>query len=134
MRPWFAWCLITCVVAGSLLKALGLGITTMNGITEFIPAVWAIGFGVQTTRLQRLKRNASAIWEIRITSPDGQIVNVDTEALYSMWRYGERSNDGYLDILMGPRIHVWVKPKGWQEPESRLAQLDGTAALPPGLR
>lgn len=83
---------------------------------------------------QQKEDKTPLIWEIRITSPDGTLAEIDTEALYIAWRYGERSNDGYLDILMGPRIHVWVKPKDWQEPESRLAQLDGTAALPPGLR
>ena len=76
-------------------------------------------------------------WEIRITSPAGILVDVDTEPLYSLWKYGYRTTDGYLDLLEGfrvPGVHVWVKPSGWVEPEDRVAQLDGTAALPDGYR
>jgi hypothetical protein len=85
----------------------------------------------------RWRRQRPIVWDIRITSPDadGYLVDIDTEALYFAWRFmGGRSTDGYLDLLAGHRgrLHVWIKPTGWVEPDSRLAALDGTGAVLPG--
>lgn len=73
-------------------------------------------------------------WEIRVTTPEGVVLDVTTADLELIWRSGDRSTDGYVDILQMPRVHLWVKPVGWTESDDRIAQLDGTAALPPGLR
>ncbi len=75
-------------------------------------------------------------WEIKVTNRDGTLLHVTTEDLEVIWRSGNRSNDGYVDLLdesLPARLHLWVRPAGHVEPDrSRL--LDGTAALPYGLR
>lgn len=79
------------------------------------------------------RRPRPLVWEIRITCPDGELLNIDTEDLYFAWKFGgRRSTDGYLDILEMPRLHIWVKPRGWEEPIDRLAALDGTGAIMSG--
>jgi hypothetical protein len=80
------------------------------------------------------RRQKSRAWEIRITSPDveGPLLHIDTEILYLIWLHGARSNDGYFDILQMPRLHVWMKPLGWTEPD-RIAALDGTGTILPGM-
>jgi len=74
------------------------------------------------------------VWEIKITSPEGELLHVTTDHLDALWRDGDRSTDGYAEILRMPRVHLWARPRGWTEPDSRLAQLDGTAAVLPGKR
>lgn len=77
-------------------------------------------------------------WEIKVTSRDGTLLHLDTELLYTAWRFGSRTNDGFIDLLETSLMvrfsdfRVWMKPKGWTEPD-RTAQLDGTSALPKGL-
>jgi len=73
------------------------------------------------------------VWELKVTTPDGTVMDITTGDLETIWRYGSRSNDGYMDILQMPRVHLWVRPAGWDEPD-RTAQLDGTGALPEGMR
>lgn len=80
-------------------------------------------------------------WDIKITSAptddDGPLIHLDTEQIYVIWRNGTvRTTDGYLDLLAGHRAgwHVWIKPRGWTEPDERITQLDGTAALPDRIR
>lgn len=76
-------------------------------------------------------------WELRVTTPDGILVQFTTADLETIWRFGDRSTDGYVDLLGGqlmPRMHLWVKPAGWTESNYRIAQLDGSAALPDGMR
>lgn len=68
-----------------------------------------------------------------MATPDGVLLHVDTTMLEMMWRTGDRSTDGYIDLLQMRRFHLWVKPVGWVEPD-RTAELDGTGALPPGYR
>lgn len=74
-------------------------------------------------------------WEIRVTTPDGVVLDVTTVDLEALWRFGARSTDGYTDLLdmSFPRVHLWVKPAGWTEPD-RISQLEGTAALPEWMR
>jgi hypothetical protein len=73
-------------------------------------------------------------WELKITSPEGELLHLTTgEALEIVWRFGDRSTDGYVDILQMPRVNLWVRPSGHVEPD-RAALLDGTAALPDGMR
>lgn len=92
---------------------------------------WLSKVSLSTYRRNR-RRQLPLVWEIRVTSPDGNLVEIDTEALYHVWRFGSRSTDGYLDIAQMPRLHIWVKPRGWEEPDSRLEALDGTGVLLPG--
>lgn len=74
-------------------------------------------------------------WKLKLTTSDGVLLEITTtETLEYIWRAGDRSTDGYVDILRMPRLHLWVKPLGWEEPQERLAQLDGSAALPDGMR
>lgn len=80
----------------------------------------------------RFRPTPRRTWEIKITTPDGTLVDIDDEQLYFIWKYGgKRTNDGYADLLTERHIgvHVWIRPAGWTEPD-RAAQLDGTAALP----
>ena len=84
-------------------------------------------------KLWRRSRPRLLEWEIRVTTPDGVLLHVSTADLEAVWRFGDRSTDGYADILQMPRVHLWVKPAGWQEPD-RSHLLDGTAALPEGMR
>jgi len=79
------------------------------------------------------RRPAIRHWEIRVTTPEGLVLSLDTTMLEAVWRYGDRSNDGYVDMLQMPRVHLWIKPVGWTEPD-RTAALDGTAALPEWLQ
>ena len=73
-------------------------------------------------------------WELKVTTPDGTMLNLTTRDLDAIWRFGNRSTDGFVDILLGlDRVHLWVKPAGWEEPD-RTQMLDGTAALPDGMR
>ena len=85
---------------------------------------------------RQLRRRPRCEWEIKITTPDGSLVDADTQSLYLLWKLGRRSTDGYLDLLEGYRggVHVWMQPSGWVEPDARVRQLDGTAALPDGYR
>jgi hypothetical protein len=105
-------------------------------ITGVVATLSTVAWSWRKWRRRGAAGRPALVWEIRVTSPDadGDLVSIDTEALYHAWSYGQRSTDGYLDILQMPRLHVWVKPRGWAEPDERLAQLDGTAALPPGLQ
>lgn len=98
-----------------------------------ISTVATIANGIRLALRERRRLNPA--WEVRITTPDGTLVDVDTEALYFIWKYGGHSTDGYLDLLDGHRngMHVWVKPAGWTEPD-RTAALDGTAAAHRDLR
>lgn len=78
-------------------------------------------------------RRKPLYWELKVTTPDGTVLHVTTQNLEDIWRYSDRSVDGFADILRMPRVHLWVRPLGWTEPD-RLAQLDGSAALPDGMR
>jgi hypothetical protein len=83
---------------------------------------------------RRRRRQTIFVWELKATTPEGTILEIDTESLYFTWKYGgTRTNDGYIDLLEMPRLHLWVKPKGWTEPD-RAAALDGTAAVRQDLR
>ena len=108
------------------------------------------GFGYVHTRETRKIREAAQAdvqeavdsrphWEVKIDSPDleeGPLVNTDTRALYIIWRFGERTNDGYIDLLQdyAGRLHVWVKPEGWTEPNGKIDALAGTGSDPKGWR
>lgn len=83
-----------------------------------------------------LARRRRPDWVIRVTTPDGVLIDITTGQLEALWRMGGRSTDGYADLLAGHRAgwHVWVKPEGWTEPDERLAALDGTGAILPGRR
>lgn len=78
--------------------------------------------------LRRRRRPADLNWELKVTTPDGILLELTTQDLHALWRSGCRSNDGYLDILEMPRLHLWVRPAGWTEPD-RAALLDGTGTL-----
>ena len=83
------------------------------------------------------RRQRPLVWEIKVTTPNGELVHLDTEQLYFIWKYGGRSLDGYLDLLGEYRLgwHVWVKPAGHEEDAAaRVAALDGTGALPQSVR
>lgn len=66
-----------------------------------------------------------------MTSPEGVIFHVTTAQLEYMWRFGDRSNDGFVDILEMPRLHLWIKPESWTEGD-RSQPLKGTGAAPGG--
>lgn len=85
-------------------------------------------------RRGRRRQPPPVVWELKVTTPDGVLVDVDTEVLWFTWKFGGRSTDGYLDLLGEHRLgwHLWVKPLGWSEPDERLAQLDGTGAIVQG--
>lgn len=87
------------------------------------------------------RRPPRPAWEIKVSTPDGELLSIDTEQLYAVWLLTPRSVDGYVDLLelygpdgRIPRIRLWVKPRDWTEPDERLAALDGTDALPDALR
>jgi len=67
-------------------------------------------------------------WEIKVTTPEGTLLDLATVQLEAVWRFGDRTNDGFIDLLEMPRLHLWVKPVGWTEPD-RSAAMDGTGAL-----
>lgn len=73
--------------------------------------------------------------QLKLTTPDGTALDLDTVQLYGIWSTGHRTNDGYVDMLeLSARgrpagWRLWVRPVGWTEPD-RTAALDGTAALP----
>lgn len=76
------------------------------------------------------KKRKSLRWELKVTSPDGTILETTMdEALEALWRQGDRTNDGYTELCREGRVHVWVKPAGYSEPD-RSQLLDGTSALP----
>ena len=92
-----------------------------------------------TRRLGWRRRRVPTL-DLKVTTPGGTMVSVDTFQLYAAWQVGRRTNDGYVDMLeefgSGGRVaalRLWVKPAGWTEPD-RTAALDGTGALPDGYR
>lgn len=65
-------------------------------------------------------------WEIKVTNRDGILLNLTTEDLESIWKYGNRSLDGYVDLLedlleQPGRLHLWMKPHGHIEPDRTLS-------------
>lgn len=82
----------------------------------------------------RRRRPDPVIWILRVTTPEGIVLELDTVNLETVWRFGDRSTDGFVDLLEMPRLHLWAKPLGYVEPDQRITQLDGTAALPDGMR
>lgn len=81
------------------------------------------------------RRNRPPVeWELMVTDPDTEepLVHVDGQALEFLWKSSDqRTLDGYVDILQMPRLHLWVKPKGWTEPtEERVNALAGTGTEP----
>lgn len=92
------------------------------------------------TRRHLRRLSLIKIWEIKVTCPDGELVHLDTESLYQIWRYDQpHTNDGYIDLIEAGMdshfrgVRMWVKPIGWIEPD-RTTALDGTATLPDGYR
>ena len=94
-------------------------------IVSFVLAVIIAGDGVAFAVMRR-RRPRRRQWEIRITTPDGVLVDVTTRQLAVIHRFGRRSTDGYLDLMAEHRLagfHVWVRPVGWIEAsqDDRLA-------------
>lgn len=70
---------------------------------------------------------------VRVTTPDGVVESLACSDLFTLWGSAGRTTDGYAEVCRAGQVRVWVKPVGWEEPTSRLAALDGTAALPDGM-
>jgi hypothetical protein len=81
----------------------------------------------------RRKKYQPREWELKVTTPAGMITDITTQDLELRWLIESRSNDGYVRLLKLPGLTVWARPAGHVEPD-RTAQLDGTAALPDGMR
>lgn len=80
------------------------------------------------------RKRRPVAWELKITTPGGEVTSVYPSALADLWASSPHTTDGYVQAGRWGRYRLWARPDGWTEDyQQRLAAIDGTGALPDGM-